>query len=376
MKQKKERQKAHRYSRAVRVWTIVGSSVLALLGALCITVGALLDWGYGLMKQDVGGDVPHEEQPVIPEEDEPAEGDHNNYEHGNESDVNSSPELQSNPIRGNGNGVRNILLLGIDSETFSGRSDTMMVLSINDNTKTVKLVSFLRDTWATIPGRDKDGDMKDDVAKLNAAYAFGRSTLTRKTFEQNFRLDIDDYIGVNFAVLPKVIDAVGGLDIELTAKEMTQIPANGCYVAIPTPGKNCDGQGGFTSLKGSPGVHHLNGFQAMQYARIRKLDSDFQRTARQRKVVSLIIEKAKKMSYSQLVSVLTTVLQYVETNMSQDEFLGFAANAVSYVSYAVDMNYSVPQAGEYKGTYINGGAGLLLTDPKKTVEALHKHLYG
>ncbi|MBP3435532.1 MAG: LCP family protein [Clostridia bacterium] len=372
MKQKK----AHRYSTAARVWTIVGSSFMALLGVLCITAGVLLDWGYGLMQQDTGGDVPHHEQPVIPEEEPDDPSENPDYQQGNQEDVDSGSELQSIPIRGNQSGVRNILLLGIDSKTFSGRSDTMMILSINDNTKTIKLVSFLRDTWATIPGRDKDGDMKDDVAKLNAAYAYGKSSLLRKTLEQNFRLDIDDYIGVNFAVLPKVIDAVGGIDVKLTAKEMSQIPANGCYVAIPTPGKDCDGQGGFVSLKGAPGTYHLNGFQAMQYARIRKLDSDFKRTERQREVVSLLIAKAKKMSYSQLVSVLTTVLKHVETNMSQDEFLSFAADAASYVSYPVDMDYSVPQAGEYTGTYINGGAGLLLHDPKKTVEALHKHLYG
>lgn len=372
MKQKK----THRYSTTVRVWTIIGSSFMALLGVVCILAGVLLDWGYGLMKQDTGDDVPHQEQPVIPEEDEDEPGDHDGYEEGNQEDVESGSELQSIPIRGNQNGVRNILLLGIDGQTFSGRSDTMMILSINDNTKTVKLVSFLRDTWVTIPGRDKDGDMKDDVAKMNASYAYGKSSLLRKTIEQNFRLDIDDYIGVNFAVLPKVIDAVGGIDVYLTAKEMTQIPANGCNVAIPIPGKDCDGWDGFTCLKGKPGTYHLNGFQAMQYARIRKLDSDFKRTERQRKVVSLIIEKAKKMSYSQLVSVLTTVLKHVETNMSQDEFLGFAANAVSYVGYSVNMDYSVPKAGEYTGTYINGGAGLLLNDPKKTVEALHKHLYG
>ena len=369
-------QKEHRYSTTARVWTIIGSSFMALLGVLCITAGVLLDWGYGLMQQDTGEDGPHQEQPVIPDEDEDDPTENPDYQQGNQEDVDSGSVLQSIPIRGNQDGVRNILLLGIDSKTFSGRSDTMMILSINDKTKTIKLVSFLRDTWATIPGRDKDGDMKDDVAKLNAAYAYGKSSLLRKTLEQNFRIDIDDYIGVNFAVLPKVIDAVGGIDVKLTAKEMSQIPNYGCNIAIPIPGKDCDGYGGFVSLKGNPGTYHLNGFQAMQYARIRKLDSDFKRTERQREVVTLIIEKAKKMSYSQLVSVLTTVLKHVETNMSQDEFLGFAADAVTYTSYGVDMDYSVPQQGEYTGTYINGGAGLLLNDPKKTVEALHKHLYG
>lgn len=383
---KTKQKKPRRHSTATRTWTIIGTSVMALLGVLCLTVGFVFDHFYGLMQKDMDTDVdPNgsaQVDDVADDDDDRPDG----YEDGHQDDVNSSAELQSIPIRGNQNGVRNILLLGVDSQTFSGLSDTMMILSIDDNNKTIKLVSLLRDTWVTIPGRDKDGDLQDDVAKLNAAYAYGKSTLLRKTLEQNFRLDIDDYIGVNFAVLPKVIDAVGGVDLCLTEKEMTQIPADGCYVAVPTPGKYCDGQvgtstrtgetGTFYCLKGSAGTYHLNGFQAMQYARIRKLDSDFKRTERQRTVVSKLIDKAKKMSYSQLVSCLNTVLQYVETNMSQDEFLGFAANAVTYAGYTVDMNYSVPQNGDYKGTYINGGAGLLLTDPKKTVEALHKHLYG
>ncbi len=370
--------KSHRYSTTTRVWTSIGASVMALLGVLCITAGVLLDWGYGLMQKDDGdtADTPQQQVDELPPEENDDPGDYDGYEQGDHSDVDSAAALQSIPIRGDQGGVRNILLLGIDSNNFSGRSDTMMVLSINDNTKTIKLVSFLRDTWVTIPGRDKDGDLKDDVAKMNAAYAYGKSSLLRKTIEQNFRLDIDDYIGVNFQVLPKVIDAVGGIDIYLTAKEMTQIPDYGITVTNPNPGQNSDGQQGFQSLKGEPGTYHLSGFQAMQYARIRKIDSDFKRTERQRTVVNALISKAKKMSYSQLVSTLTTVLRYVETNMSQDEFLGFAADAVSYTSYKVEMDYSVPQGGDYTGTYINGGAGLLLTDPKKTVEALHKHLYG
>ena len=81
------------------------------------------------------------------------------------------------------------------------------------------------------------------------------------------------------------------------------------------------------------------------------------------------------MSYSQMVSVLYKALECVDTNMSSDEFLSFAASAVKYSQYEVKMDYSVPQNGEYKGAMINGGAGLLLTEPKKTVQALHEYLY-
>ncbi len=365
--------KTHRYSKTVRIWTIVGSSAMAVVGALCLTVAIVLTTVLGSINFTQNEDFdPNADIPEV-EDDSGLDG-----EVVDDSEYDNAAEVMQLPLRGNGNGVRNVLLLGIDTNTFSGRSDTTMILSINDNTKTIKLVSMLRDTWVSIPGRDKDGDGKDDIGKLNAAYAYGKHTLQHKMLVQNFRLDIEDYIGVNFKVLPIVIDAMGGLDIELTAKEMTQIPGNGCNVAIPIPGRtdDCGGLNGYYSLKGEPGVYHLNGFQAMQYARIRKLDSDFKRTQRQREVVSLMIEKAKKMSYTQLISVLYKALECVDTNMSSDELLGFAANAAKFASYKVIMDYSVPKAGEYKATKINGGSGLLLTDAKTTVSNLHHYLYG
>ena len=101
-------QKEHRYSTTARVWTIIGSSFMALLGVLCITAGVLLDWGYGLMQQDTGEDVPHQEQPAIPNEDEDDPTENPDYQQGNQEDVDSGSVLQSIPLRGNQAGVRNI----------------------------------------------------------------------------------------------------------------------------------------------------------------------------------------------------------------------------------------------------------------------------
>ena len=356
-------------SKAARIWIGIGTALVALIAVLAILITLLWSLWLGPLFNN-----------LFKKDDENYDP---NVDIGDEGTETIDPDAYANatdvsqiPLRGNEDGVRNILLLGIDGDSYSGRSDTTMILSINDKAKTIKLVSLQRDTWVTIPGRDKDGDGKDDIGKLNAAYAYGRHPLQRKMIQQNFRLDIDDYISVNFETLPKVIDALGGLDIKLTAAEMTQIPDHGCNTAIPTPGKDCDGQMGFVALKGEPGVHHLNGFQAMQYARIRKLDSDFKRTARQREVVTLMLEKAKSMNYAQLASVITKALGCVETNMEPAEFLGFAASAMEYMDYEIKTDYSVPQTGEYKGDTINGGAGLLLTDPKATVEKLHQYLYG
>ncbi len=363
----------YRYSKRTRILASIGTGVLAVFGALCITVGSILSGVLGQINFVQQGEYDPNADIEFEEEETGITGDKFNME-----DYTGATDVQDLPLRGNTDGVRNILLLGIDTKSYNGRSDTNMILSINDNTKTIKLVSLLRDTWVTIPGRDKNGDGQDDVGKLNSAYAYGGHALQQKMIAQNFRLDIDDYIGVNFETLPIVIDALGGLDITLTAAEMRQIPANDCNVAIPYPGKDCDGMDGFYCLKGEPGVYHLNGFQAMQYARIRKLDSDFKRTGRQQEVVEKMLEKAKAMSYAQMVSVLYKALSCVDTNMSSDEFLGFAASAVNYVGYTIDTGYSLPKTGvnEYRGATINGGAGLLLTNPKQTVQNLHEYLYG
>ncbi len=359
----------HRYSKKIRIWTIAGSSAMALIGVLCITAFIVISSVLG--KINFSGN-----EPVDPNADITLTPDDEEYTGVvvDPSEYDNAAAVSDIPLRGDGNGIHNILLVGVDSRqnNFVGLSDTNVIISINDNTKTIKMVSILRDTWVSIPGRDKDGDGQDDICKFNTAYAYGRHTLQHKTIAQNFRLDIEDYVGVNFQVLPILIDAMGGLDISLTTKEMTQIPADGCFVSI-----NAVDNSGFVPLTGAAGVYHLNGFQAMEYARIRKIDSDFQRTARQRKVLTLLIEKAKTMSYTQLINVVYKAVSHVDTNMSTDEFLEFATNSLTYASYTVEGDYHIPEDGMYKATSISGkGSGILLTDPKTTVKNLHTYIYG
>ncbi len=358
--------KQYRYSKKIRIWTIAGSSVMAVIGVLCITAFILISSVLGKISFSDNG-------PVDPNADITFDPDDDEYTGVvvDPSEYDNAAAVSDIPLRGDGNGIHNILLVGVDSRqnNFVGLSDTNVILSINDNTKTVKMISILRDTWVSIPGRDKDGDGQDDICKFNTAYAYGRHTLQHKTIAQNFRLDIDDYIGVNFQVLPILIDAMGGLDIELTSREITQIPAKGTNISVNNPG--------FVQMTGKAGVHHLDGFQAMEYARIRKIDSDFQRTARQRKVLTLLMEKAKKMSYTQLINIVYKAVSHVDTNMSTDEFLDIAANSLTYATYTIENGYHIPENGMYKYTSISGkGSGILLTDPKETVKNLHTYIYG
>ena len=203
---------------------------------------------------------------------------------------------------------------------------------------------------------------------MNAAYAYGGFNLLSKTIEQNFRLKIDKYVGVNFVVFPIAVDAMGGIDIYMTAKEASKVCAPGQKLE--------DWERGFKKIGTESKVYHLNGYQALQYSRIRHIDSDFNRTGRQRKVIEQLIVKAKTMSFGTLNTILNQVLPQVATNMSGDELMGYALNAGSYANYAIDTSFHLPENGKYKGwTLPGGGASLRLTDPVESVKSLHEWIY-
>lgn len=273
------------------------------------------------------------------------------------------------PLMGDTDDVTNILLLGIDSESFEGRADTNMILSINKASKTIKMVSLLRDTWVTIPGRDADADGWDDEDRLNAAYAYGGASLQIQMIEQNFRLHIDKYITVNFDAFPKVIDALGGVDVPCRGDEAARVPAAGTTVRY--------GGSGFVPAGTTDGTYHFDGYQALQYARIRYLDADgdFSRTDRQRKLMSIVIEKAKDMNIFQLNDVLCEALPQVRTNMSRTTFMGYSLSALRYAGYEIDTSYRVPQDGLWEYASIQGMSVLRLTDKVQTVRELHQYIY-
>ena len=362
-KSKPRSRKNSRYSRRVRIVTVAGVCVMGLIAVLCIGVGGFV-WNLLSKPQYIpdGGSLV---ESIPPDGDEGLNGELQNFE----EDYKNAQTLAQIPLRKNGSGITNYLLLGYDGNSNRGvRSDTNIILSVNDRKKTIKLISLLRDTYVSLPGRDSNKDGKDDWGKLNAAYAYGGHDMQFRMIRDNFRLEITQYVGVNFKSLPIVIDAMGGLDIELTKAEMNLVPANGLK-AVPNDAN-------WRPLSGSPGVHHLDGFQALQYARIRHIDSDFKRTARQRHVVTLMLEKAKTMGVLQIAGVATKALECVDTNMTQDELLGFASNALKYKDYTIINDYYVPQDGDYVGkTYTGPGAVLEFKNQKASVEALHHYIY-
>lgn len=211
--------------------------------------------------------------------------------------------------------VRNILLIGTDKEKGgSARSDSMMIASVNKQTGKITVVSILRDTHLDIPGERE--------AKVNAAYAWGGANLLIQTIEQNFGIKIDDYATVNFEMFTALVDGLGGIEVEVTENEADYINNRHSYGSEEKPDYVESGES-----------VHLNGYQALWYARIRKLDSDFNRTERQRKVISAIVDDAKeKIAAGEITELLDTakgVAPYIETTLSTADFMSLMTSLVT-----------------------------------------------
>ena len=350
------------HGRGVKGVVIALIALLSILGILFILLGSYISVMVNRVVYD--GEVSDEYvDSIAPDDIDPNES----YD---ESDVlsdytfidDSATEVSKIPVREDTKNVKNYLLIGVDGRgsSYSARSDTAIVLTINTEKKTIKLTSLMRDILVTIPGRDKDGDGKDDYGKFNWAYAFGGFDLMQKTIEQNFRLKIDKYIAVNFSAFEKAVDALGGVDIALTDAELAEVTRTSSR----------------PSATSEAGVYHLNGAQSLAYSRIRNLDSDFGRNNRQRKMIQAMFSEAKGMSIGQLNTLLNEVLPEVRTNMTPNELTGFAINSVTYFSYSMEETYYLPQSGTYSAK-IDSSIGwvMLFNDPVKAITDLHKFIY-
>lgn len=224
----------------------------------------------------------------------------------------------------------NILVVGQDGRESVGRTrtDTMILLSFNPETNEASMISFLRDLYVQIPGRSDN--------RLNAAYVFGGFSLLKNTFRANFNINIDGCFKIDFEGFEDVIDILGGVDIELTAAE-AKIIGDGAH----------------------EGVSHLDGPHALMYARIRKLDSDFGRTNRQRNIVTAVFNKVKKSSVSDLLKLVDVVLPYLSTDMSNSQIMRIAIKYAPALASLKISTHSIPAEGTYKDASIRGMAVLV-----------------
>lgn len=261
--------------------------------------------------------------------------------------------------------VINILLVGTDSRkpgNRRSRSDTMIIVSIDKKNKRFIMTSVLRDTYVNIPrvGRNR----------LNAAFVFGGPQLLLDTFDANFGIKLDKYVHLDFYNFIKIVDAIGGIDVNVSSAEMKII--NKDYMAyVDNAHKNAAAKDKLTKA----GTVHLNGAQALTYSRIRHLgQGDFGRTERQRKVMTAIISKARKMSLSELNKLADVVLPMVSTNLSQGDVMGLLMNASSYLNYNI-VSARMPINGSYRYLTIRK-ASVLGVDFNANRKYWYKLVYG
>lgn len=255
--------------------------------------------------------------------------------------------------------VINILLIGQDgggSEKSNGLADSLIIASVNKTTKTITLASIMRDsyTYMNVDGQDR-------YNKINASCVYGGPKGVIKTIENNYKIDIDYYASVYFGSFKNVIDALGGIEVPIS-------PSFAAYINRTTRHTVSSGD-----------AVHLNGAEALVYARIRKFypDSDVSRTANQRRVINAIMSKAKGASVKELYNVVEAVLPYMKTNMRQSKILSYGKQALSEGWVNFDMQQETFPTVDTRGSAtINPAGSCWIVDYPLAAQQMQKLLYG
>lgn len=256
--------------------------------------------------------------------------------------------------------VSNILLIGEENVYGDkrGRTDSMMILTINKEKKSLKLTSLMRDSYVRIEG------YKDN--RLNVAYSIGGVPLLKETIENNFGITLDNTVLVNFDAFEKIIDILGGIDIEITEDECEYLNTTN-YISNEK----------YHTLK--PGLNHFNGNQALGYARIRYVSSsngetsDFGRTNRHRVLLNALYEKYKSTDIKTLIELMNEILPYITTDISKSEILNYLIAIVTMSPDTIET-LRLPIDGGYEPVSIRKMSVLQL-DMDKNREALKQFIY-
>lgn len=257
--------------------------------------------------------------------------------------------------------VTNFAFFGIDTRSISGvkgRSDAIMIVSIDKDHDKIKLSSIMRDTYVDIKGHGKD--------KINHAYAYGGPQLAVSTINKNFNLDIKNFASVNFYNLQKIIDALGGVTLDISSAELKYI--NNYIKCLAQDSKS---KAKYIKKKGT---QTLNGQQAVAYTRIRYTNGgDFKRTERQREVLSGLLNKISTMSKAKFISVVPELAKYVTTNMDVTDMISVGVDALQSDISNIDTE-RFPIDSNAVSKKING-IYYLQTDIEKTTEQIFKYIY-
>lgn len=257
----------------------------------------------------------------------------------------------------NGN-VYNILLIGVDQRREGGyaNSDSMILLSLNKETRRILMISFMRDLYCNIEGVG--------VRKLNAAHAIGGPDLLVKTIEDNYKVDIDNYARVNFFTMIDLVDKVGGIELDITEEELPYVNR---YV------KNLCGLAGVKAKKhylDSAGTYLCDGYQTVAYSRIRYVGSDYQRTQRQRTVLTKLIEKARTLNLLEINDLVSAVLPDITHDISEVRMLQLLSGVPAFLTYDIAQS-RVP----YADLYVSRNE-ILYPEMETTIARLQEEIYG
>ena len=258
----------------------------------------------------------------------------------------------------------NILLLGVDFlEDGQQRSDAMMIASVGY--KSVRLTSIMRDTLVDIPGYGEH--------KLNSAYSYGGAEMAMRVVNETFKLNITNYIVVDFSTMVDLVDAIGGVDVEIEDKELEQLNKYAYDTFKKINAVNPEKYGHYINSQPytQSGTLHLNGLFATGYSRIRLIDTDFKRTLRQRRVLNAILEEVKGSVWNPLMyaRLFQVYRDSVKTNLSLAELISIGEKTL--VAGRIESD-RMPK-DEY---ILDDGSALHITDPQGNILAMHNFLYG
>lgn len=335
-------------SKTVKALLIVLIVILVL-----VLIAALLVWAYANRILDSIERVNPEQQSVLsPSEAEALEATAPTREEGYTGPVYEPEDItwpSEPPEEIKGQEIINILLIGQDRRPGEPRqrSDAMILCTLNLDSKTITLTSFLRDMYVKIPGYADN--------KINAAYQFGGMELLDATLEANFGIHVDGNIEVDFSQFERIIDLVGGVDIKLTGAEAGYIN-NRMESALVA------------------GMNHLNGKEALAYSRIRYIGTDFGRTERQRTVLTALFDSCKGASVSELNELLFGICSLITTDMTDEQILEFFMDAISVLDGMTIRSQRVPIDGSYTNGDVNGRISCLFVDFEANREMLLRTL--
>ena len=257
------------------------------------------------------------------------------------------------------NNVLNILIVGIDASggvPMQGNSDVMMLASVDKKNGRITLCSFLRDSYTYF----EDSDGSGYYSKLNAAYAYGGADCLMNAIEYNYKIDVDYFVAVDFEAFEKVIDAIGGVNLDVTQKEAQAMEDYANVSGVPY-GENV----------------LLNGEQALLFSRMRKIyvTGDVQRAENQRKVINAIIKKSRTLGLSDLNNVVQTLGEYVYTDCPMTKIISLGTNAILGKWYNFQV-YSMEAPPLSAREEYNGSSWMWMVDYPYSAQYVQKQIFG